>query len=172
MVKPLLILAVILLATAGVFFFTGWLNRKRSGLPGLRVVYADTGLWQRVEKPLYDPIAGLTGKPDYIVELKGHWIPVEVKSGWAPPVPREAHLLQLAAYCYLIHRSQGKRPPYGLIHYKNATYEAGYTPQLEQNLMALITEMRKCGRSAPGRSHQQVSRCRACGYREICNQKL
>jgi CRISPR-associated exonuclease Cas4 len=167
-----LIIAVVLLVAAGLFFLIGWLNRRRSGLPGLRVVYADTGLWQRVEKPLYDPVAGLTGKPDYIVDLKGSWIPVEVKSGWAPSTPREAHILQLVAYCHLIERSQGKRPPYGLIHYKNTTFEVGYSQQLEQNLMAVIGEMRKCERTFPSRSHQEVNRCRACGYRDLCDQKL
>lgn len=172
MTLTLLIIAVTLLIAAGIFFLIGWINRRKSGLPGLRVVYADTGLWQRLEKPLYDPRAGLTGKPDYIVDLKGVWIPVEVKSRWAPASPREAHILQLAAYCLLIERSQGKRPPYGLVHYKNATYEVGYTSELEDRLLSILAEIRKCERGSPARSHQELNRCKACGYRDICDQKL
>jgi len=95
----LIIVAAILLILATIFFFTAWLNRKRSGLPSLKIVYADTGLWQRVEKPLYDASTNLTGKPDYIVDLRGTWVPVEVKSGWAPGAPWQEHILQLAAYC-------------------------------------------------------------------------
>lgn len=166
------ILAGILLITAGIFFLVGWLNRKSSGLPGLKVVYSDTGLWQRLEKPLYDPKAGLTGKPDYIVDLKGAWIPVEVKSGAAPASPREAHILQLAAYCFLIERTQGKRPPYGLVHYQNATFEISYSKELEQQLLDVLGQIRRCERGRADRSHQDLNRCRACGYRDICDQKL
>lgn len=167
-----LILAGLLFAAAGIFFLVGWLNRKRSGLPGLKVVYSDTGLWQRLEKPLYDPKAGLTGKPDYIVDLKGSWIPVEVKSGMAPASPREAHILQLAAYCMLIERTQDKRPPYGLVHYQNSTFEVSYSKELEQQLTDVLSQIRKCERSSPARSHQDAFRCKACGYRDLCDQKL
>jgi CRISPR-associated exonuclease Cas4 len=168
----LIVIAAILLVLSAVFFIAGWLNRKRSGLPGSKVVYADTGLWQRVEKPLYDATANLTGKPDYIVDLKGTLVPVEVKSGWAPTTPRRAHILQLAAYCLLIERSMGKRPPYGLIHYKNSTFEVGYSAGLEKNLLDELAEMRRCERTNPGRSHEEASRCRSCGYRDLCDQKL
>ncbi|MBK7450031.1 MAG: hypothetical protein IPJ47_11620 [Anaerolineales bacterium] len=34
-----------------------------------------------MEKPLYYPALGLTGKPDYLIEKNGQIIPVEVNQG-------------------------------------------------------------------------------------------
>ncbi len=166
----LLPLLFIMIAIA-LLLVSSW-QRKKSGLPGLKVVYADTGRWRELNKPLYDPIAGLTGKPDYIVEQDRAWIPVEVKSSWAPELPRPAHMLQLAAYCLLVERTSRKRAPYGIIHYRNRDFQVMFTPQLEQELLLTLAEIRKCERGEPTRSHSESNRCRGCGYRELCDQKL
>lgn len=168
----LLVLPVLLLLLAVALLIASNRQRRQSGLPGLKVVYSDTGQWRQLVKPLYDPIAGLTGKPDYIIELDRAWIPVEVKSGWAPELPRPAHILQLAAYCLLAERSSKKRPPYGIIHYRNRDFQVAYSPQLEQELLQTLAEIRKCERSEPARSHEQTNRCRGCGYRDLCDQRL
>ena len=65
---------------------------------------------------------GLVGKPDYLVESAGQLIPVEVKSTRNSNAPYDAHIFQLAAYCLLVQRQLGKRPPYGILHYANRTY--------------------------------------------------
>jgi hypothetical protein len=47
-----------------------WLARRgraRSGLPQGRVIYSDTGGWDRLERPLFSREHQLTGKPDYLV---------------------------------------------------------------------------------------------------------
>ena len=148
-------------------------QRKEAGLPEGRVIYSDTRAWGKVEKPFYDALLGLTGKPDYLVEQNGVPIPIEVKSGWAPPQPHQGHIYQLAAYCLLIKQSTGKRPPYGLLHYRNRTFAIDFTPELETGLMELLAEMRLQDRQGEAdRSHEEVTRCDHCGYRQLCDQRL
>ena len=40
-------------------------RRKAAGLPGGRVIYTDTKEWGKLEVPLYDPVAKLTGRPRF-----------------------------------------------------------------------------------------------------------
>ncbi len=120
--------ALILLLLAVLLFWQAARRQKGAGLPAGKVIYVDTTRWgNKVEKPLYDAANNLTGKPDYLVEEDGRLIPVEVKSGWAPDAPRDSHVFQLAAYCFLVERTSGKRPPYGIIHYRNRTFAVDYT---------------------------------------------
>jgi len=162
----LFVLALALLAIAG-------RQRRAAGLPGGRVIYTDTGGWGKLEKPLYDTELGLTGKPDYLVEKDGAILPVEVKSGRAPNAPYDSHIYQLAAYCLLVERTYGKRPPYGIIHYANRDFAVDYTPALESALLDLLAEIRQAEtrREVP-RSHEVPQRCQGCGFREACDQAL
>ncbi len=165
--------ALILAFIAILFLFISSRQRKSAGLPSGRVVYSDTRQWGKVEQPLYDAALGLTGKPDYLVAQGDGVLPVEVKSGWAPPSPREGHLFQLAAYCLLVERTRGLRPPYGLIHYRNRTFAVDYTPELEARLLALLADIHRLERQpAVHRSHEEPSRCAPCGYRGMCEEKL
>jgi CRISPR-associated exonuclease Cas4 len=168
----LFILAGALLLAALVLALVSRWQRKSAGLPPGRVTYADPSLWGKVEKPLYDPATGLVGKPDYLVETKEGIIPVEVKSGAAPSNPYEGHVLQLAAYCLLVSRTTGKRPPYGLLNYRNRTFSIDFTPALEQKLLEQIAAIQAAGREKDvPRSHESPARCASCGYRKICDQK-
>jgi len=172
--NALIPLAGLLLVLALLVLWLSSRQRAASGLPEGRVIAADTGGWKRLEKPLYDAQTGLTGRPDYIVEQGGALIPVEVKSGWAPAEPRDSHLFQLAAYCLLVERSSGKRPPYGILHYRNRTFAVDYTPALEAELRALLEEMRahQHRRGEVHRSHEEPARCAKCGYRGVCEEKI
>lgn len=166
-------LALFLLAAALVVLWLASRQRKASGLPAGKVIYSDTDRWNRVEKPLYDPISGLTGRPDYLVEENGRMIPVEVKSSRAPSLPHDSHIFQLAAYCLLAERSFGARPPYGILRYRDRTFSIEYTPELEHELLALLDAIRLQDRGGEAdRSHQEPGRCARCGYRSICNQRL
>jgi CRISPR-associated exonuclease Cas4 len=149
-------------------------QQKEAGLPGGRVIYTDTRAWGTpLKEPLFDPKLGLTGKPDYLVEQKGQIIPVEVKSGRAPESPYDSHIFQLAAYCLLVDKVYGKRPPYGIIHYPARTFAVDYTPALESTLLDLLAEMRRDDpRAELGCSHDDPARCRRCGFRNACEQKL
>lgn len=169
----MLFLAVLLIFVALWLFWQASRRRKSAGIPGGRIIYTDTRGWGAVEKPLYDPASGLTGKPDYLVDQGSQIIPVEVKSSRVKDGPYDSHIFQLAAYCLLVERTFGKRPPYGILHYPNRTYAVDYTPALENSLLDLLEEMRvQDRRKEVGRSHNSPSRCQACGYRGICDQQL
>jgi CRISPR-associated exonuclease Cas4 len=172
---------------AGLLLLTGalllWLATRRErigGLPGGKIIYSDAGRWNPPEKPLYDAESGLAGKPDYLVEQSGKIIPVEVKTGRRQHLTAyDSHIYQLAAYCLLVERSFGARPPYGILHYAGESGETGqsyrydYTPALEQALHALLDEMHLCERRRKAdRSHDSPARCRGCGFRAICDQRL
>jgi CRISPR-associated exonuclease Cas4 len=169
----LILLALLLAALALYLFWQSARQRREAGIPAGRVIYSDTRAWGKVEKPFYDSLTGLTGRPDYLIEQNGFWIPVEVKSGYAPSSPHEGHLYQLAAYCLLVERASGKRPPYGILHYRNRTYAIDYTADLEAGLLDLLAEMRQQERRDDiPRSHAEPARCARCGYRSICDQKI
>lgn len=165
--------AAVLLLAAVLILWIATRQRRSSGLPSGRVIYSDTSRWGKVEKPLYDPISALTGKPDYLVEEGDTLIPVEVKSGRAPSLPHDSHVFQLAAYCMLVERVYGKRPPYGILRYRDRTFSIDYTPALEQELEDLLDAIRRQERSGEAdRSHEEPQRCARCGYRNICDQRL
>ncbi len=165
--------ALVLLILAFLFFWISSRQRRAAGLPGGRVIYTDTRNWGAVEKPLYDPNLGLTGKPDYLVEQGGHIIPVEVKSGRTPDAPYDSHIFQVAAYCLLVHKTMGKRPPYGVLHYPGRDFAVDYTPELESVLLDNLVNMRRDEhRSNVGRSHEEAHRCARCGFRNVCDQRL
>lgn len=169
----MLYIGLFLFLLALVFFWQSGRTRRAAGLPGGRVIYTDTRAWGPVEKPLYDSALMLTGKPDYLVERDGRLIPVEVKSGRAPEAPYDSHIYQLAAYCLLVERTMGSRPPYGIIHYQDRDFAVDYTRDLESALLDVLAEMRRDERRAEvDRSHDSPARCAHCGFRNVCEQKL
>jgi CRISPR-associated exonuclease Cas4 len=157
-----------------ILFWQSGRAQKASGLPGGRIIYTDTRAWgAKVEKPLYDGALGLTGKPDYLVEKNGRYIPVEVKSGRAPQAPYDAHIYQLASYCLLVEKTMGSRPPYGIIHYEDRDFAVDYTPELENAVLDILADMRRDERRDDvARSHENGARCAKCGFRNVCDQKL
>lgn len=169
----MLYFALLLLFLAFLFFWQSSRQRKAAGLPGGRVIYTDTHGWNKLEKPLYSAALDLTGKPDYLIEKNGKIIPVEVKSGRAPEAPYDSHIYQLASYCLLVEKTYHKRPPYGIIHYEGRDFAVDYTPQLEASLLDLLVEMKRDERrKVVPRSHEQASRCKRCGFRDVCDQRL
>jgi CRISPR-associated exonuclease Cas4 len=168
-----LYLSILLFLLGLILLWLAWRRQKASGLPGGRIIYTDTRGWGPVEKPLYDPELGLTGKPDYLVEQGKQVIPVEVKSRRISEGPYDSHIFQLAAYCHLVQITYGKRPAYGILKYTNRTFAIDYTPELETGLKELLVTMRGQERlTEVNRSHQSAARCGACGYRTTCDQKL
>ncbi|MFN7037884.1 MAG: CRISPR-associated protein Cas4, partial [Bellilinea sp.] len=112
--------AALIIALGGLaLLWLGARQQRRSGLPPGRVLYSDPKIIGEPERPLFDPDTLLTGKPDYLVREGAAVIPVEVKSGWAPAEPHPGHVFQLMAYCRLVERSMGVRPPYGILRYRN-----------------------------------------------------
>lgn len=172
-----LIPALLLLLAGGLLLAYSRRARAAAGLPQGRVVYSDTGAWERVEKPLRSRRHGLVGRPDYLVRHtengKTTVIPVEVKSRRRPAAPAESHVLQLAAYCLLVEETYKARPAYGLLHYADATLQIPYTDALRQAVLATADDIRR-GRHAADlhRDHTDPARCRGCGYRHACGEAL
>ena len=170
----MLYLSLFLLLLAIIFIWQASRQQKSAGLPGGRVIYTDTRSWGApLEQPLFDAKLGLTGKPDYLVEQKGKIIPIEVKTGRTPEAPYDSHIYQLAAYCLLVEKVYGKRPPYGLIHYPARTFAVDYTSALESSLLDILADIhRDDTRAKVDCSHAEPARCRRCGFRSVCEQKL
>ena len=174
---PLILLLILLLAVAGLALWRwGSRQRRATGVPAGAVVYSDTGAEQAAPKPLISRRYGLIGKPDYLVEVteqgRRMLIPVEVKSGRAPATPREAHVLQLAAYCLILEDLHGAAPAYGILRYADGAFTAPYTPELRRAVLDAAASIR-AGRTAADmpRSHEEAHRCTACGYRDACGEK-
>jgi CRISPR-associated exonuclease Cas4 len=171
-------LFLLALSLIGIGFFS--LRRSRqlyqeSGLPFGRLRYMDSPdeSWQAPPRPFYSARYGLSGKPDYLVETEAGLIPIEVKSGPAPPVPYVGHLLQVAAYCLLVEEQSGQTPAHGWLKYADALYEIDFGPELRRELLETMAEMRQdYGRPTVSRSHDQPAKCRACGFFEICSERL
>lgn len=167
------LLAAILFLVGLALLWLSWRRKKAAGLPAGRIIYSDTRAGERVEEPLYDAALGLVGRPDYLIEQGETLIPVEVKSGRAAEAPYDGHIFQLAAYCLLVEREYGKRPPHGILRYANRSFAIDYTQELEAALLALLDEMHTQERRKElARSHEAPGRCRACGYRSTCDQRL
>ena len=167
------IAAVAILFLALILFWQANRQQKSAGLPSGKIVYSDTKDWGPVEQPYYDPLVGLTGKPDYVVKKGKQLIPVEVKSSRVTASPHDSHIYQLAAYCYLIEKETGTRPNYGILHYPTRTFRVDYTRQLESALLELMSEIRyQERRTVINRSHEIPQRCANCGYQENCKQSL
>ena len=167
------LLVLALLITGVALLLLSRRSRAATGLPTGRIVYSDTGGWQPVASPLLSRRYGLVGKPDYVVEERGEWTPVEVKPTRRATTPYLSDVLQLAAYCLLIEDVWGRAPRRGLLRYSEQTFAVDYTPDLRATLLATLDEMRTQARARDvARDHTEAGRCRACGVRAACDERL
>ncbi len=114
----------------------------------------------------------LTGRPDYIVEINGELVPVEVKSGRMPRGPLFSHILQTAAYCLLLEEEEG-RTTYGILRYRDVEHEIEYSKDLKALLISKLEEMRTSRTSGTlHRNHNRPGKCRSCSRRSLCPEKL
>lgn len=150
-----------------------WAVRMRAttGLPWAPVVYRDTDSW-RPERPLMARNLGLVGKPDYLMQVRGRLIPVEVKPSRMASQPYESDLMQLAAYCLLVEETTGEAPPYGLLRYAERTFRLRYTSQVRADVLVLLDNMRAALDDQCDRNHDDHFRCRGCGFFDQCDQAL
>jgi CRISPR-associated exonuclease Cas4 len=147
---------------------------RQSGIPDGRVVYQDTDRRHNVERPLVSPSCGLTGKPDYLVEAANGLIPVELKSRNCPRSgPHEGEVAQVTAYCVLVEDAFGATPPCGIIQYADRAWPIRYTINDRKRLLHILDQMREARNTRTAhRDHQHAARCRACGYRAVCDEAL
>lgn len=166
-------LALLLLGAGAALLALAWRQWRAGGLPAAGVVATDTRGWRRPAGPYYSEAWGLTGRPDYVLRHRGSLIPVEVKAGRTPQEPYEGHVLQLAAYCLLLEEAEGRAPPYGLLRYPEATFRVPFDGRLRQRVVGVLEEMRAAEeRGGIPRGHHEPARCRACGYWDVCDQRL
>lgn len=147
--------------------------RRSTGLGWRRVVYSDTRAWQSTPEPLIAREYGLVGKPDYIVRRGRHLVPVEVKPGRRARTPYDSDLMQLAAYCLLMEATTGKRPPFGILRYADATFEIPFDDRRRRELLDTLAAMHADMTSEyVPRSHDEPGRCGGCGFAERCEESL
>lgn len=164
---------VLFLLTIGVWLWSRE-QHEQTGLPEGEVIYTDASTWFQNADSLVVRSLKLVGKPDYLIqEDNGAIVPVEIKSGNAPAEPHEGHVLQLAAYCVLVMENYQVRPQYGIIQYKDTAFAVDFTPDLEEDLYDLLAEMRETMFvEEADRDHNDWQRCRRCGLRSACAQRL
>lgn len=115
---------------------------------------------------------GLIGKPDYVVEVHGESVPVEVKTGRKPRGPLFSHILRVGAYCLLLEEN-GAKVSHGILKYDDIEYEIEYDEELKKLILAKIEEMRYLVKTgAVHRNHHRVGKCTSCSRRMICPERL
>ena len=169
-------LVLIILAVAFQLLSKRWLSSARTirmvyGIPAGKVIYSDLN---RPGTALYSRSLGISGKPDYIVKGSGRTLlPVEIKSGRAWK-PYKGHVLQLAAYCYLVEENYHRPVPYGIIVYSDGKqHRISFDKALRSDLLATVGEMKRTlGLGCPRRTHNHKQKCRHCSFSGSCKSSL
>ena len=173
MIAAALLVAVVFLLAVLVWFRA---NRElaRRGIPEGRIVSQDAGRRHKVHRPLVSLRYGLVGKPDYLIETRDGPVPVEIKSRNSPRVGlRESDVAQLTGYCVLVEEVTGTAPPHGIVEYSDRHWRIEYTPQARRELLQVVNDIRESPEwGSIHRSHNQPARCRACGFRNVCEERL
>ncbi len=140
--------------------------KKKYRIQGGEIIYSDLNI---PAKPLFSKRYRISGKPDYIVKKKGHYIPIEVKTSICSE-PQKNHLLQLAAYCQLLEDTYDCFVPYGILVYDNTLqYKIPFDPKLRFELETTIKKMRNMLKKMEiNRNHEESQRCVYCSMREYC----
>ena len=127
----------------------------------------------RKEAPLLESARyGIRGKPDYIIEKDGEYIPVEKKTGRTPKGPLFSHIVQLIAYCMLVEESFGK-VEYGILEYDEKKYFINYDENLKSTVIKLREKMiEDMERGMAHRNHYKKGKCLNCSRRDICPERL
>lgn len=144
----------------------------RAGVPRGRVLYCDTG--GRETKALISKRHRLKGKPDYVLGVANGVVPVEIKSSRRPAsgVPHRGHVMQLAAYCVLSEERFGRKVPYGVLRYSDGDVRMPFTPELREDLLEVLHEMRSVRSAIRPRNHADSGRCTRCSYVGVCDEAM
>ncbi len=169
-----LVMAMVLALLSLLVWLASRSGRRQAGLPAGAVIYQDMAADDVEPETIYSTNLGLAGRPDYLLQDDdGSIVPVEVKSGDAPPEPYDGHVLQLAAYCLLVEEAYGIRPSYGILQYRDGAFTVDFTYDLEADLLDLLEIMREDAlASEVVRDHDEPARCANCGFLAHCDQSL
>lgn len=115
---------------------------------------------------------GLQGRPDYILEIEGELVPVDLKSGRTPRGPLFSHIMQVSAYCLLL-QEEGKNVTHGILRYKEAEHEVEFNEDMRKLVLSKLDEMRELGSTGKvHRNHNRPGKCHSCSRREACPERL
>lgn len=144
--------------------------KNKYHIPQGRITYSDLN---KPAKPLFSKKYRISGKPDYIIQRKNGFIPVELKTGHHTFPPKN-HVFQLAAYCHLLEENYGGFVPYGVLVYNNQKqYRIPFDPKIRFELENTIKKMRYSLKNYEFfRNHNDTHRCLSCSMRKYCNIKL
>jgi CRISPR-associated exonuclease Cas4 len=171
-------LAAFVLTILFVLAFIVWTTANhrisRIGLADGRVVYQDVERRRRLARPLVSFRHGLTGKPDYLVETNDGLVPVEVKSRECPGSgPYAGDAAQLTAYCVLVEDTAGVAPAHGIVQYVDRPWRIPYNRDSREQVLQILGQIRDArATQSVHRNHTQPGRCRACGFRSICDERI
>lgn len=135
------------------------------------VVHIDTG---RNDPTLTSHRYHLTGRPDYHLEEDGERFPMERKSrALTNAGPYDSERLRLAAYCLLLEEATGRPVRRGRLEYRNRTLDIPFDAALRATLLETLREIQQQRHASDvRRSHSNLHRCRACGFRGRCTDTL
>ena len=170
------VLAVVWIVVANVLFYRSLSLSEGLLMKKLQYVSVDDTVayvgTPRGSQLLKSKRYGLQGKPDYIVEHKGRFIPVEKKTGRTPKGPLFSHIVQLTAYCMLVEDSFGP-VDYGLLEYDEKKYTIDYDSELIEMVLklrqSLLADLR---RGEAHRNHERKGKCLYCSRRDLCQERL
>ncbi|MGH7618565.1 MAG: CRISPR-associated protein Cas4 [Gemmatimonadaceae bacterium] len=155
--------------------------RRRAGFATTRgvaceIVSSDTGIAPRVV--LRDPVLGLRGVPDYLLEESAggmrRLVPVEVKPKRRSPRLYDSDRMQIGAYLIALRGTAGDSAArFGYVRYAERSFRVPLSSNLELEVHRTVASIR-AGRSlsALPRSHNSAARCRACAVRHHCDASL
>lgn len=180
--SSLLVVCAVLAAIAGLAGLVAlWWYSRQTGIGTIlgeqvSIVSSDTGAAPSVL--LRDPILGLRGRPDYLIEqavgYSRRLVPVELKPTRRSRRPYESDSIQLGAYILALRATYGEgAADFGYLRYTRQWFRIDLTPELEQRVRALVGLVRE-GRRKPvvHRSHELPRRCAGCPMRPHCDQAL
>lgn len=131
-------------------------EKKEVGVLGKPSVYSDTEL--QPGEILYASDIQLCGKPDYVVQENGYYLPVEVKTGRTPTnEPYQNHVMQLMAYCYLAEEKYASTIRGGIIKYPDKEYRVQYTDEARRSVEVAVSDILKARESGEEFSCQHAN---------------
>jgi len=143
------------------------LLRQKRSIKG-EIKYVDKGQPRLLRSELH----GLQGRPDFILEVEGEAVPVELKTGRTPKGPLFSHILQVAAYCLLL-EDEGEKVSHGILRYEETEHEVEFNGDMRQMVLGKLEEMRSLMQSGRvHRNHNRPGKCRSCSRRERCPERL
>ncbi len=143
-------------------------KRKEQAVAG-EILYVDGEDSRLLRSEKY----GLSGRPDYILEVGDELVPVELKTGRVPRGPLFSHVIQVSAYCMLVEDVMERKVSHGILRYGDVEHEIDLDDDMRGLVLGKLSEMRE--KSVTGdvhRNHQREGKCRSCSRRDMCPEKL